>query len=872
MVIRVWQLAVAVAALAVFGGCANDLDALCPKGTKGSGSRCLPEQMTGVDPLLEAGADADIDSDVDAAADHDAQEPDQAVDSAQPAQPSMDAATAADALLSDVERGQEEDAATRDATAIDARVESDAPLEAGAPGDTGTQTDADTTPNGCPDVQHTRWRKFQMSGDVVPTIGACYQANPTCVPGVCSIAPCLQAAAHVEQCTGCVAAEVDCASKYCPVQCSILTDDDACRACACAQGCLSAPGSCGVGDGTDACADCVGSSCSTHRADAAETITVPLFFHLLKEGLDPATNLPAYSVAGGGQETILDVDARLAEANTLLEAARSDGRRVQLIRVGMAYVSAPPANTCPDPVEWTGPKRFYGALNIALTGETACPGTATTAFAARASAATLLRVVGSMLGIPPEEQLGSAWQVTREQLVRMHNYARWRLGAADAVPQAERPASMGFMYGPADPIWDKPTNRDWALTNASLHVATAMGRASSLPLTQEFAIPATRATRRVLGVRVRAHVSGTPSDKLRVIVSTAQFQGLPISRSAVSVQGNTLLVEDAFDSSSAPPLHDLLRRFPGGKWKVGIDDSADLVISDLRLEVITGDRNFLTFDRHARGSTDILVYRPSTSELLSAPNPTTGTTGFGAITRDPVPTLPQAGAKLMVGDVDGDGTVDLTARHGASVWVSFFKGRFQPWREGSIAGSDRPNQSDEVLMGDLDGDGFGDLMRRRLDFAGNRSLWATHRGVGDGSFEAARAPLDPPTEPEVSWTLADVYHKGRSDLFFRDHYRSLIIIKRNDTAWPTTTGSVLSFYGGWGLAIDGSVFPASDRIILLDVDGDGYEDLVAYRPSTAEWFTHLDDGRVQFGPRQRLTLGGSPTSFTPGDVVLNTAP
>ncbi len=740
----------------------------------------------------------------------------------------------------------------------------------------GVDADADAPAGVCADETRDAWRRFQLSEDVVSTISACYETR--CRTGDCDVSGCVKSGAQVAGCDRCIAAEISCAAEHCPIPCGVATGDDACRACACANRCLNTPAGCGVGS-VDACTDCVGASCSARLSATTDTITIPIFFHLLHDRVDPTTGIPAYAVSASDQETILDIDARLVEANSSLDAARSDGRRLRLIRVGVTYVSAP--NACPDPVTATDAQRFFGALNVVLTaGTSSCVAAATSAFAARASGATLLRTIGNMLGIAPADQHGDPWQITHEQVVRMHNYARWRLGAADAVPPAEREASSGFQFAPQDPIWDKPTNRDVSLTNASVFDATVARPFSSLPAVEEFVVRPTGAARRVLGVRVSAKFEGVPSENLHVVVDSHENPRrrtiATVPRSAMRVGDGVLVVEEAFDTATNPTWHYLRRRYAPGRWTVSIDDTADLTISEIRLEIVLGDRFFDNYDRHARGVADIMVYRPSTSELLTAMSPGDGSRNFGAVVHDPVPSLPDPGAEIMVGDVDGDGTVDLLARRGATIWVSFNKRGFGVWRAGSVGGNDRPTATDDVRLGDFDGDGFGDLLRRRSDLAAKQSRWAYHRGVGDGTFEAARVPVMPgdPYPVDMRFTVADWDGRGRTTLLLRYAREPYVVCTHNDTPQPTTSGATPVFSSYWTSAVGDSreAFFSSEQIVVLDVTQDGSDDLVVRRPGSGEWFVAINGGIELFTAMQPLTIGGRTTAFNESDVLVGAAP
>ena len=124
--------------------------------------------------------------------------------------------------------------------------------------DADAESEADVSPPpACPENARDAWRTFQTTEQIVPAIGACYAADPLCRTGKCDMASCLQKSAEIVGCDACIAAEVACAAEHCAVECSIATDDEACRACTCANRCLDAPAGCGLAS-RDICADCSG--------------------------------------------------------------------------------------------------------------------------------------------------------------------------------------------------------------------------------------------------------------------------------------------------------------------------------------------------------------------------------------------------------------------------------------------------------------------------------------------------------------------------------------------------------------------------------------------------------------------------------------
>jgi hypothetical protein len=212
------------------------------------------------------------------------------------------------------------------------------------------------------------------------------------------------------------------------------------------------------------------------------------------------------------------------------------------------------------------------------------------------------------------------------------------------------------------------------------------------------------------------------------------------------------------------------------------------------------------------------------------------------------------------------------ARRGATIWIAFNKRGFSPWRLGSIAGGDLPSLADEVLMGDFDGDGFGDLLRRRPNFAIDRSVWSCHRGVGDGTFEAGRQP-DLAQLADVSWAIADLGRVGRSDLIVNQNSRRLVTVSYSISPAATSAGSPLLFYGAWFplLGASSGGFNPSERVLVLDADQNGADDILVRRASGA-WEAYLNGGQASFTAAQRVTVGGQTAPFRAGDMLLGSAP
>ncbi|HEY2518424.1 MAG TPA: hypothetical protein VGI39_46465 [Polyangiaceae bacterium] len=462
---------------------------------------------------------------------------------------------------------------------------------------------------------------------------------------------------------------------------------------------------------------------------------------------------------------------------------------------------------------------------------------------------------------------------TQEQFLRMHNYVDWRIGLPDWVSAADRAVEFTFWGGPADPIWAKATNRDWSLSNAVVDTfASAAPGALPINYTVNKALGQGR---RVLGVKVTANVSGTPSGNLKITV-TPPRGGSPavVTSSAIRVANGQMFADEAY---APPPAASTLAALRGirsqGAWSVRVEDSAPIKVTNLTLQLVETDRGYETNDRGPRGVSDVIAYRASANQLWVSANQMNGGANFAGGVFDKPGTVP-AGRQIIAGDVDGDGGIDLVARNGSAISVAFNRDSYATWYSGGIAGSDTPLASDEVLMGDFDGDGFGDLMRRRPDASINSAHWKFHRGVGDGTFEAGVAPViganDTAYATNMHWTVGDLNGDGRSDLLIRYNGSGLFWASVNVTAPPTTNGVTPTFYGGFNPTIAGSnyAYQDNDRLILMDVNQDGLDDLVVRRSGTGEWITSLNQSGTAFGGGFSMQIGGSRFAYNDTDTIL----
>ncbi len=225
------------------------------------------------------------------------------------------------------------------------------------------------------------------------------------------------------------------------------------------------------------------------------------------------------------------------------------------------------------------------------------------------------------------------------------------------------------------------------------------------------------------------------------------------------------------------------------------------------------------------------------------------------------PEVPAAGnaRRLTLGDVDGDGDLDLLVANFGSNTVSV---RLNDGTGGFAAPVTNPNPSVgagpfDLAMGDVDGDGDLDLVTANRN--GNSA--SVRLNDGTGNFTA------PATTPEVSVginplgvALGDVDGDGDLDLLTANSGANNVSVRLNDGtgsfAPPATTPQV-----------PGGTLPRS--LALGDVDGDGDLDFVTANNGNASASVRLNDGTGSFAApaaNPETSVDALPESIILGDV------
>ncbi len=206
---------------------------------------------------------------------------------------------------------------------------------------------------------------------------------------------------------------------------------------------------------------------------------------------------------------------------------------------------------------------------------------------------------------------------------------------------------------------------------------------------------------------------------------------------------------------------------------------------------------------------------------------------------------------MAVGDVDGDGDLDLlTANYNivGTVSIRFNDGTGSFSGTQNISVGDHPNS---VVLGDVDADGDLDLLTPSQIAIGTVSV-RFNDGVGvfsgTTSVRVGRIPW--------SVALGDVDADGDLDVLAANQDDNTVSVRLNDGAG--------TFSGTQNVGV--GTGPRS--VAVGDVDGDGDLDLLTANPfaSPSAVSVRLNDGNGTFSGTQEVRVGGSAERLIVGDV------
>ncbi|MDO7877628.1 T9SS type A sorting domain-containing protein [Hymenobacter sp. ASUV-10] len=263
-------------------------------------------------------------------------------------------------------------------------------------------------------------------------------------------------------------------------------------------------------------------------------------------------------------------------------------------------------------------------------------------------------------------------------------------------------------------------------------------------------------------------------------------------------------------------------------------------------------------DLDGDGDLDLVVASATADNVTVRLNDGAG--NFTAHPTNPTPATGDNPRSVAVGDIDGDGDLDLVTSASAGpaattvgVYLNDGTGDFTPHPIKPNPGSFGAPYN--VKLGDIDGDGDLDL----LTAAYAESMVKVHLNDGTGNFSAhPTTPTLPGVANACALGLGDIDADGDLDLVTTAFTAGRAYVWRNDgagnfSAHPTTPV----------LVVGGNPYTA----MLGDIDADGDLDLlVANNSGTSTVSVRRNDGTGGFSGTTELVVGTTPYNSALGDV------
>ncbi|OUJ75788.1 FG-GAP-like repeat-containing protein [Hymenobacter crusticola] len=385
--------------------------------------------------------------------------------------------------------------------------------------------------------------------------------------------------------------------------------------------------------------------------------------------------------------------------------------------------------------------------------------------------------------------------------------------------------------------------------------------------------------------------AGASNGAVLTVSASAQVTAVLPTRNAPAAP-RTTSVAATFDQplSTAAATLGAIRVFgsqAGGKKAGNATVSGNTLTFDPSTDFKPGEKVQATITAQVQSTTGA-VAKPHVFEFTAATSPSTGVFGGGSEVSTP------AGAtSTAVGDIDGDGDLDLVAPVSSipdrvSVRLNDGSGSFSGSQEVAVGSA-----ASSVALGDVDGDGDLDLV------TGNASTASVRLNNGSGVFAGGQEVTINGTGSKAS--LGDMDGDGDLDLVASDgvHFNngsgtfsgqnivanSITSLALGDVDSDGDLDVVSVLYGTTGLASiavsvqlnngagglsAGQVLPEGTGtytdIALGDVDGDGDVDVLTIAGFSRAVSVRLNNGSGTFGDSQQVTLASQPQDIEVSDV------
>jgi hypothetical protein len=279
----------------------------------------------------------------------------------------------------------------------------------------------------------------------------------------------------------------------------------------------------------------------------------------------------------------------------------------------------------------------------------------------------------------------------------------------------------------------------------------------------------------------------------------------------------------------------------GGTGRGRFVGGSDVAIAGSPRSVALGDVD-------GDGDLDLLAASYNDNTVSVRLNNGNGT--FGSAPNVAVGSNPQATA---LGDVDGDGDLDLLTANSAantvSVRLNNGNGTFSGGADVAVGASPQG-----IALGDVDSDGDLDLLVANLfdNSVSVRLNGGNDSGSNTGTF--SRGSEVAVGKYAHSVVLGDVDNDGDLDLLAANTNDNTVSIRRNDG------------YGSFSGGSDVAVGNGPQSVVVGDLDGDGDLDLLAANAGPNTVSVRLNNGSGTFSGSAEVAVGGSPRSVLMGDV------